>query len=154
MSQTYKAATPTTNGQVVVNYDQPKVQTRWTGWVLFAGVMMVMLGIFQLIEGITALVRDTYYLVASNGLLVSVNYTTWGWTHLIIGLVTLVAGYALIAGHMWGRILGVILALVSATVQLAFLAAAPVWAVTVIAIDVLVIYAICMHGSELKQPLS
>ena len=151
MSQTFKAATSSTNGQVVVTRDQPEVRTGWTGWVVFAGVMMVLVGIFQVIQGFTALFRDTYFVVGSKGLLVSVDYTAWGWTHLFLGLVAFLAGYALIAGHMWGRVLGVILALVSATVQLAFLAAAPVWAVTVIAIDVLVIYAICVHGGELKK---
>jgi len=151
MSQTYKAATPATDGQVVVSYDTPVVRTGWTGWVVFAGVMMVMLGLFQVIQGFTALFRDTYFVVASNGLLVSVDYTAWGWTHLFIGMVAFLAGYALIGGHMWGRVLGVILALVSATVQLAFVAAAPVWAVTIIVIDILVIYAICVHGGELKK---
>ncbi len=151
MSQTYKAAPSTTNGRIEVRVDHTPERTAWTGWVVFAGAMMIVLGIFQFIEALTALFKDTYYLVASNGLLVTVNYNTWGWTHLVIGSVALLAGFALLAGRMWGRVLGVVVAAVSAIVNLAFVAAAPVWAVTVIAIDLIVIYAICVHGAELKS---
>ena len=112
---------------------------------------MLMLGIFQFVEGLTALFRHTYLAVPSSQLLVTVSYTAWGWTHLFIGLVAFFAGYALMTGRMWGRILGVGVALLSATINLAFVAAAPVWAITLIAIDVIVIYAICAHGGELKR---
>ena len=150
MSQTYKAPA-SADGRIEVRVDHTPERTAWTGWVVFAGAMMVVLGVFQFIEALTALFKDTYSLVASNGLLVTVNYTTWGWTHLVIGLVAVLAGLALLVGRMWGRILGVVAASASAIVNLAFVAAAPVWAVTVIAIDLIVIYAICVHGGELKS---
>jgi len=143
-------ASATATDRISVNRnDSTTESTAWTGWILFAGLMMIMMGLFQAIEGLTALFRDTYYVVASSGLVVSVNYTAWGWTHLAIGVLAALAGLALMAGQMWGRFVGVALALVSATVNLAFVAAAPVWSVVVIAIDVVVIYAICVHGGEL-----
>lgn len=122
----------------------------WTGWVVFAGIMMLMVGAFHVIQGIVALVQDTYYLVGQQGLVVSVDYTTWGWVHTILGIVVILAGLALLAGQLWARIVAVILAFGSALVNIAFLAAYPVWSLAMIAIDVLVIWAVTVHGNELK----
>ena len=124
--------------------------TGWVGWVIFAGIMMVMLGTFQAIEGLVALFKDTYFLVPRNGLVVSVSYTTWGWVHLLLGILVAVAGLGLMVGQMWARIVGILLALASAVVNIAFLAAYPVWSVILIAVDILVIYALTVHGKETK----
>lgn len=123
----------------------------WVGWVLFGAMMMIMLGSFQAILGLTALFKDSYYVVASSGLLVDVDYTAWGWTHLGLGAVAIAAGVGLLAGQMWARVVGIAMALVSAMVNLAFIAAYPLWSIVVIALDVLVIYAIAMHGQELED---
>ena len=124
----------------------------WTGWVVFAGVMLALLGVFQAIEGLVALFDHGYYLVGANGLAVHVNYTTWGWVHLILGVIAILAGVGLLAGNMAARVVGVGLAVLSAIVNLAFVAAYPVWSVIVIALDVIIIYAIVVHGRELKSP--
>ena len=89
----------------------------WTGWIAFAGVVMVMLGIFHAIQGLVALFKDDYYAVHSSGLVVSVNYTTWGWVHLLGGIILVAAGAAVFTGQIWARTIGVILALVSAVVK-------------------------------------
>jgi hypothetical protein len=123
----------------------------WVGWVLFGAMMMIMLGSFQAILGLTALFKDSYYAVAASGLLVNVDYTAWGWTHLALGALAIAAGIGLLAGQMWARVLGIAMALVSAMVNLAFIAAYPLWSIVVIALDVLVIYAIAMHGQELQD---
>src|SRR3954466_6605140 len=73
-------------------YTEP---TAWAGWVVFGGVMLMMLGAFQVIEGLVALFDDGFYLVRSNGLVVDVNYNTWGWIHLLIGVVAILAGVGL-----------------------------------------------------------
>src|SRR4249919_1548468 len=99
----------------------------WVGWVFFAGVMMVLLGAFQAIEGLVAIFKDSYYLVGRSGLVVSVDYTVWGWVHLFLGIIVAIAGYAVIQGRLWGRIIGVIVAGISAIVNLAFLSAYPIW---------------------------
>ena len=129
--------------------DRPEV-TGWVGWVAFAGIMLIMLGIFQAIEGFVAIFDDGYYLVRPNGLVVNVDYTAWGWTHLIIGLVAIAVGIGLMTGNMVARIVGIIIAVISAIVNLMFIAAYPVWSTIVIAVDVIVIYAIVVHGRELK----
>src|SRR5690349_17713350 len=94
--------------------------TAWTGFVVFAGIMLLMLGGFQVIEGFVAIVRDEYYVVTRNGLLLTLDYTTWGWTHLIIGLIAVAAGIGVLAGQMWARIVGIVIAVISALANIAF----------------------------------
>lgn len=125
--------------------------TRWAGWVLFAGCMMIILGTFQVITGLAALFDDGYYVVTSNDLLISVDYTGWGWAHLVVGVLILAAGFGVLAGQSWARLVGVVLAGLSAMINLGFLAAFPVWSVVMIALDVIVIYALSMHGSEVRD---
>ena len=125
--------------------------TAWVGMVLFGGIMMLMMGGFQIIEGFVALFKDDYYLVTRNGLVVNVDYTTWGWTHLLIGLVAVAAGIGVLLGQMWARVVGIIIAVLSALANIAFLSAYPVWSTIIIAVDVLVIYALTVHGSEVKS---
>ncbi|HSE07276.1 MAG TPA: hypothetical protein VLB29_01310 [Nocardioidaceae bacterium] len=128
----------------------PPAPTGWTGWVLFGSMMMILLGSFQAIAGLVALLDDGYYLVGTNGLVVNVDYTAWGWVHLIVGLVAVAAGFGLATGAMWARVLGVVIAGLSAIVNFAFIAAYPFWALTMITLDVLIIYAIAAHGRELQ----
>jgi hypothetical protein len=123
----------------------------WAGWVVFAGIMLIMLGAFQLIEGLVALFDEGYYLVAPSGLILQVDYTAWGWVHLIVGILAIATGLGLIAGNMAARVVGIVLAVFSAILNLVFLAAYPVWSTIVIAVDVIVIYAIVVHGRELKS---
>ena len=112
---------------------------------------MVMLGAFHAIEGLVALFKDEYFLVGKNGLTVHVDYTAWGWTHLIFGVVIVFAGVSLFSGRMWARIVAVIVAMLSAIVNLGFLSAYPIWSTIMIALDVLVIWAVTVHGSEMKS---
>ena len=123
----------------------------WLGWVGFAGIMMVMVGIFQVIEGLAALFRDQYFLVTKNGLLVTANFTAWGWTHTILGIVVIAAGFGVLSGRILARLVGILLALASATVNLAFLSAYPVWSTILITLDVIVIYALAVHGGEARN---
>lgn len=125
--------------------------TAWVGMIIFGGIMMLMMGAFQIIEGLVALFNDEYYLVTRNGLIISFDYTAWGWTHLIIGLIAVCAGIGVLLGQMWARVVGIIIAVVSALANIAFLSAYPVWSTIVIATDVLVIYALTVHGREVKS---
>lgn len=145
MTQTSRDQGPAPSAQY------PQESTAWSGWVVFGGVMLMTLGAFQVIQALVALFDDGFYLVRPNGLVVNVNYNTWGWTHLIIGAVAIVSGLGLLMGNMAARIIGVIAAVVSAIVNLAFISAYPVWSAIVIALDVIVIYAIIVHGGELKE---
>ena len=114
--------------------------------------MMVLLGTFHVIDGLVALFNDEYFVTGPSGLVWSVDFTAWGWTHLIAGLIVVGAGLGLLAGQMWARVVGVVLAMASAVLNLAFLAAYPLWSAIMILLDVLVIWAITVHGSEIKSP--
>jgi hypothetical protein len=122
--------------------------TSWVGWVLFAGIMMVILGAFQATMGLVALFDEGYFLVTRTGLVVSVDYNTWGWVHIVLGTVAFLAGLGVMAGQTWARVLGIIFAAVSAIVNIGFLAANPIWTIAIITLDVIVIYALAVHGRE------
>ena len=122
----------------------------WVGWVIFACVVMIMLGLFHIIDGLVAIFEKGYYLVTSSHLVLHVNYAAWGWVHLVIGVVFVLTGFGVLAGMIWARVIGIVLAVISALVNLAFLAAYPVWGVILIALDIVVIYALAMHGREMK----
>lgn len=121
--------------------------TRSSGWLAFAAVMMILVGLFNVILGVVALFNSDYYVVTSNQLLV-LDLTAWGWLHLILGALVVVTGGALFTGSTWARVVTVLLAGFNALASLAFLSASPVWCTIVIALDVLVIWAVVAHGNE------
>jgi hypothetical protein len=125
-----------------------RTSSAWVGWVVFAAVIAITMGAFEAIEGLVAIFKDQYYLVPSTGLVVSVDYTVWGWVHLILGVVSILAGIALLQGRGWGRIVVIVLAGLSALVNLGFLSAYPIWATLVIAFDVIIIYALTVHWKD------
>jgi hypothetical protein len=125
--------------------------TAWTGWVVFAAFMMVMVGSFQAIEGLVALFDDGFYRVTESGLVVSLDYTAWGWTHLLLGALLIVSGLGVLAGNIVARTVAVVLAGISALVNLVFIEAYPIWAILIITVDVLVIYALIVHGREMRD---
>jgi len=125
--------------------------TAWVGFVLFGGIMLMMMGSFQAIEGFVALFKEDYYLVTRNDLVLTIDYTSWGWTHLLIGLAGIGVGLGVLLGQMWARVLGIVVAVISALANIAFLPAYPIWCTIVIATDVLVIYALAVHGREVKH---
>ena len=124
--------------------------TAWAGMVIFSGVMLMLLGGFQAVEGIVAIVKDDYYLTNSSGLVITVDYDVWGWTHLGIGILGAIAGIGVFLGQTWARVVGIGLASVSAFGNLMFLPAFPIWATIIIALDVLIIYALAVHGREVR----
>lgn len=127
--------------------------TAWVGFVVFGGIMLLMVGGFQVIEGFVAVLKDDYYYVTRNGLLLNMDYTAWGWTHILVGLIAVAAGFGVLAGQMWARVVGIIIALVSALANIAFLAAYPIWSTIIIAVDILVIYALAVHGRAVRTTL-
>jgi hypothetical protein len=132
-------------------YSDEPASSGWTGWVAFGGIMMILIGAFGAIEGLVGIFKDQYFLVAKNGLLVTANYTAWGWTHLILGLIVVLAGLGVLAGQLWARIVAIGLAMINAIVNLAFLSAYPVWSTIIIAMDVIVIYPLAVHGREMQN---
>jgi hypothetical protein len=118
------------------------------GMTIFAATMMIMIGIFQAIQGLIALFNDTFYVVGQKWVF-EFDVTAWGWIHLILGIVVAVAGFFLLQGAVWARTIGVILAVISAVFNFAWLPYYPVWSTIVIALDVFVIWALTAHGRDI-----
>jgi hypothetical protein len=123
----------------------------WVGWAYFAGFMMMFLGIFQSIAGLTAIFNDDYYLVTQNRL-VAFDFTAWGWIHLLIGILVFFAGLELLrSGAVWARLIAVLLAGLSLIANISFMDAYPLWSISMAIVDVLVIYALTVRGGEVRE---
>jgi uncharacterized membrane protein len=96
-------------------WEQQATPSSAIGFVLFAAVMMILVGVFQGLAGLVALVNDNFYL-ATREYLFQFDVTTWGWIHLILGIVVALAGVGLLAGRSWARVVGITLAVLSALV--------------------------------------
>jgi len=131
--------------------DEVAPASGWAGWVFFAALMMVLAGVLQSLAGVMALFSDDYYAVTKDGLLLPMSYSAWGWVHLILGVVVVGAGLALMRGATWGRVVAVVLCMMSVVVHIGFLAASPLWTLVMIALNILVIFAITTHGADLKD---
>lgn len=125
--------------------------TGWVAWMFFAGGMLVLVGVIQVITGVVSLVRDQVFAVRPDRLLVGVSYGVWGWTHVVLGALLIALGYAVLAAKRWARFTAAGVAAVSALVNFVFLPAYPLWAVIVIALDLIVVYALLVHGGELRM---
>jgi len=125
----------------------------WVGWIGFAGFLMILSGAFQAIDGLIGIFRSSFFLVSnnSNQLVLIQNVHSWGWVNLIIGAVVVLAGISLFSGTTWSRVIAVILAMFAATANLVAIALYPIWSIIVIALSVMVMYAVIVHGSELKE---
>lgn len=136
-------------GEAPANYVR---ESAWVVWVQFAAVMLMLTGSVHMIQGFVALFNKEVYAVGSSGLTVSVGYTTWGWVHVIWGGLAILVGCCLLAGQWWARFVGVVIAFFSAIGHIAFLQASPVLSAVAIGIDIVIIWAIMIHGAELKKP--
>ena len=121
-----------------------------SGWVYFASVMMFLSGLLHVVEGLTAIFKDNFFVVTQNAL-IAFNYTAWGWIHIAVGIILLTAAASVLAGGTWGRVVGVIAAVLSIVASMAFLSAYPLWSILVIVVDVLVIHALVVRAEELRK---
>ncbi|MGZ4427166.1 MAG: DUF7144 family membrane protein [Nocardioidaceae bacterium] len=122
----------------------------WVGWIAFAAIAMMLIGFFHAIQGLVALLNPSYYQTTSHHLLVQANYTAWGWVLLVAGIVVAVAGFFVFSGAVWARAVGVVVAMLSAIINLGFLSSYPLWGLMIIALDVMVILALTVHGAEIE----
>ena len=130
-------------------YGRETERTGWTGWITFAGVMLIIGGSLGLIFGIIAAINDNWVVFANRGA-VSLDLSTWGWVHIIVGAIVLLAGFGVFTGNILARIIGVAVAVVSLIANFLWLPVYPVWAIIIITIDVLVIWALTAHGREMR----
>lgn len=121
----------------------------WTGWVGFGGLMLVLVGLFHAVDGLVALLDEGYYAVGPAGMAVHIDYTVWGWLHLGLGVLAVAVGIGVLSGRPVAQAAAAVIAAASALVHLVFIPAYPVWSIIVITLDVLVIYALVVHGHEI-----
>jgi hypothetical protein len=117
------------------------------GGILFAGLMMLMVGIWQALEGLIAIFENEFY-VATRNYLFQFDATTWGWIHLLLGLVVALAGYGLLSGRTWARVVAITVAVLSAIANFLWLPYYPFWSLLIIVVDIFVIWAVVAHGRE------
>jgi hypothetical protein len=120
------------------------------GFILFAAIMMLMSGIFQAISGLIALFENEFY-VATRNYLFQFDATTWGWIHLIMGLLVAFAGWSLMSGRTWARVVAITLAVLSAIANFLFIPYYPFWSILIITLDIFVIWAVAVHGGDLRD---
>lgn len=118
-----------------------------SGWIAFAGVMMVILGCLDAIWGLAAILNDEVVVVGGHGALIF-DITAWGWIQLILGIVVGLTGLGLIVGNEIARVLGIFLLALNAVLQIVWFPAAPLWAFLIIILDVVIIYQLTVNWTE------
>lgn len=128
--------------------------SKWAvGWSAFAAIMLILMGVFHIIAGLTAIIEDDFFVVL-NGWVFEFSTTAWGWIHLIAGVIVLLSGIGLFTGNVAARIVGVIIAAFSALANFSWLPYYPVWSILMIALAIAVIWALTVHGRDLAESQS
>jgi ABC-type uncharacterized transport system permease subunit len=129
---------------------QTNTESGWMGWIGFAAVMLTLMGVFHMIAGFAALFQPDIYGVTANAVWVF-DTSQWGWTHIFGGLLAFLAAGSLAQCNMYGRIVAVLVAMVSVVANMAFVPIYPIWSLMMATVGVLVIWAVMVHGGELKE---
>lgn len=117
------------------------------GFATFGAIMLIVNGAFHAITGLVALLNDDFY-VAEREWSFDFTVTTWGWVHLIGGIILVLAGFGIFSGNRAARIVGVIAASISAIVNFAWLPYQPIWSILMITLTIPVIWALSVHGDD------
>ena len=115
--------------------------------------MLALIGFFDILQGLTALFNDEYF-VARKGDLLVLDFTAWGWITLLWGIVLISAGLGLLASKTWARWFAILAVFVNTIAQIAFLSSYPIWSTIIIALDVFVLYALTARWDEVKLALA
>ena len=126
-------------------------ENRWSGWVSFASWLMITIGALSFIEGLVAVIRKNYYVLTPDQIIVF-NVKTWGWILLIWGIVLVLAGLALLSRAGWARWFAIVVGTLNIIAQLGFVGSAqyPLWALAVLALTVVMLYALIVRWDEAK----
>jgi hypothetical protein len=124
--------------------------TGWVGWIWFAGLAMLVVGVWTFFYGLAAVLNPNRGYIASTGKLLLFDLTAWGWWHLILGALVVIVGLCLVAGQAWARIAAIVLITINLFSQFPLLSAQPWWSITVIAVSVFVLWALVVHGQEIE----
>jgi len=130
-------------------------ESSWTGWVGFAGLLMMIMGIIDAIEGLVAIIRDEYYLIHGNQVIIF-DTTTWGWITLILGVLLFFVGAGLLKGSSWARWFSILLVSFALIEQLAWLGntSYPLWSLVVVGLQFMVLFALTARWSDVKETMS
>jgi hypothetical protein len=120
------------------------------GLILFAAILMLMSGVFQALQGLIAIFENEFY-VATRNYIFQFDATTWGWIHLVVGVIVAFAGWGLISGRTWARAVAITLAVLSAIANFLWLPHYPLWALLIITLDIFVIWAVAVHGGDMRE---
>ena len=129
---------------------EPETSGWAAGWIAFAGIVMIMIGIFHAIAGLSE-VFDSDSFVLTQEYVLKFNASTWGWIHLIAGVVLILAGVGVFGGATWARMVGILVAMLSAIANFAWLLYVPLWSILIIFVDISIIWALTMHGRDLER---
>ena len=137
--------------QAETDYDT--YESSGTGWKTFAGIMIIIVGTFNVIDGLRALTSSNQVenALGNTELPLTNDVKTWGWVVLIIGAVMILSGFLIFSGNMFGRIVGVLVAGGNMIVQISYLDHNPFWSFTIIIVDVLIIYGLVAHGGRIDE---
>lgn len=130
--------------------DTYQERTGWTGWIAFAGIMMLIGGALAFFQGLVAALNDEWVVWGARTSLY-LDLSAWGWIHMLVGLIVFLAGFGVFSGNLLARTVGVIVASLSLVANFLWMPAYPLWAIIVITIDALVIWALTAHGGEMRQ---
>jgi hypothetical protein len=119
------------------------------GWLGFAGIMLILGGTLGFIDGLVAVSKSSFYVAGAHYVFSDLN--TWGWIVMIVGGITILAGFGVFTGSQWARWFGIVIASLQAIAQLLMIQAYPFWSLCVFAIDILVIYALSAYGGKLRK---
>ena len=124
---------------------EPAVSGWAIGGITFAGTMLILIGMFQAIDGLVAIFNDDFFLATQNYTF-NLDTTAWGWIHLLLGIVMVLAGWSIFAGKTWAAVVALTLAMLSAVANFFFIPYYPLWSLIMIALDCWVIWALTRPG--------
>jgi hypothetical protein len=122
---------------------------RVSGWKMFAGIMLMIVGFLNVFDGLVAITQSNYISRNTGGVLpLTNNVKNWGWVELIVGVIVVLAAFGVLSGATWARVVGILVASINLMFQFAYLGHYPFWSFTLIVIDILVIYGLAAHGGR------
>jgi len=124
---------------------EPAVSGWAIGGITFAGTMLILIGMFQAIDGIAAIANDEFFLVTQNYTF-DLDTSAWGWIHLLLGIGLMIAGWSIFAGKTWAAVVALTLAMLSAVANFFFIPYYPFWAILIIALNCWVIWSLTRPG--------
>ena len=140
------AATPEAGARASARSSTTTGGVEGSGWVLFAGIMLMIVGVLNAIYGIAAIDKSSFFVADTQYILSDLN--TWGWVLLIVGILQLIAAFSIWRGGSFGRWFGIATASLNSIAALLAIPAYPFWSLAIFAIDVLVIYGLTSYGGD------